>query len=140
MRSVVQRVGSASVAVAGERLAQIGPGLLVLLAVHRDDTTESADAHARKLLALRIFPDANGRMNRSVLDTGGEVLCVSNFTVHGDTGKGTRPSYAQAARPERAEPLYERVRAGLGAEGGRFGALMAIELVNDGPVTVIVET
>ncbi len=140
MRSVVQRVRSASVASGGEQLAAIGPGLLVLLAVHRGDTAEDADAHARKLLALRIFDDADGRMNRSVVEEGGEVLCVSNFTIYADTRRGSRPSFAAAAHPDLAEPLYERVREAMGACGGRFGARMAVELVNDGPVTVVVET
>lgn len=140
MRSVVQRVRSASVDVAGERLATIGPGLLVLLAVHRDDTMKVADAHARKLLALRIFADSAGRMNQSVVDAGGGILCVSNFTVYADTRKGSRPSLGGAAPPEHAEPLYEQVREALGALGGHFGAQMAIELINDGPVTVVVET
>lgn len=122
----------------GEQVAAIGPGLLVLLGVHREDDDETADAHARKLLALRIFEDADGRMNRSVADTAGEILCVSNFTVLGDAHRGNRPSFTDAAGPELAQPLYERVRAGLRAEGGRFGARMAVELVNDGPVTVVV--
>ncbi len=140
MRSVVQRVLSASVASAGEQLASIGPGLLVLVAVHTDDTIEAADAHARKLLALRIFEDAGGRMSRSVVDAGGDILCVSNFTVYADTRRGSRPSFTAAARPDQAEPAYERLREALGARGGRFGAHMAVELVNDGPVTVVVET
>ena len=139
MRAVVQRVSSASVSVAGERIASIGPGLLVLLGVRRDDTIDAADRIARKLQALRIFDDAEGRMNRSVVDVGGEVLCVSQFTLYGDVRKGNRPSYVGAAPPEEAEPLYERVRTELGARGGRFGARMAVELVNDGPVTLVVE-
>ena len=93
----------------------------------------------RKLLALRVLEDDEGRMNRSVGDTGGEILCVSQFTLYGDTRKGNRPSFKDAARPEQAEPLYERVRAALRAQGGRFGAQMSIRLVNDGPVTVLVE-
>jgi len=137
---VVQRVRSASVTSDGDPLASIGPGLLVLLAVHTGDTSEDADAHARRLLALRVFEDQAGRMNRSVVDAGGEVLCVSNFTVYADTRKGNRPSFAAAARPEQAESLYERVRNALGGRGGRFGAHMVVELVNDGPVTVVVET
>jgi len=128
------------VAASGEQLASIGAGLLILVAVHTGDTIEAADAHARKLLALRIFEDADGRMSRSVVDTGGEILCVSNFTVYADTRKGSRPSFTAAARPDQAQPLYERVREALGARGGRFGAHMAVELVNDGPVTIVVET
>ena len=120
-------------------LASIGPGLVVLLGVHRDDGEAEADRVARKVLALRVFEDAQGRMNRSVEEVSGELLCVSNFTLYGDTRKGNRPSFVEAATPEEAEPLYERVRAALGAEGGRFGAHMAVELVNDGPVTVLIE-
>jgi len=128
------------VEVDGARIAGIGPGLLVLLGVHRDDTSDDADRVARKLLALRIFEDDDGRMNRSVTETGAEILCVSQFTLYGDTRKGNRPSFVNAARPEQAEPLYERVRATLGAHGGRFGAQMSVRLVNDGPVTVLVES
>jgi len=135
----VQRVSEASVEVEGERISSIGRGLLVLLGIHREDTQDDADRLARKLLALRVFEDDEGRMNLSVTDTGGEILCVSQFTLYGDTRKGNRPSFVEASRPELAEPLYERVRAALGAQGGRFGAHMAISLVNDGPVTVLVE-
>lgn len=139
MRAVVQRVSSASVSVEGQRLAAIGPGLLVLLGVRRGDGEEAAERIARKLLALRVFDDAEGRMNLAVADVGGEVLCVSQFTLNGDLRRGDRPSFVDAAPPEEAEPLYERVRAALGAEGGRFGARMAVELVNDGPVTLLLE-
>jgi D-tyrosyl-tRNA(Tyr) deacylase len=139
MRALVQRVRSASVAVGDERVASTGPGLLVLLGVRRGDTASQADRIARKVLALRVFEDAEGRMNLSVADTGGELLCVSQFTLYGDVRRGNRPSYVEAAPPEEAEPLYERVRSALGAQGGRFGARMAVELVNDGPVTVLVE-
>jgi D-tyrosyl-tRNA(Tyr) deacylase len=139
VRALVQRVSSASVSVDGESIAAIGPGLLVLLGVRRGDGFAEADRLARKLLALRIFEDEDGRMNRSVVDAGGEVLCVSQFTLYGDARKGNRPSFVEAAPPEDAEPLYERVRATLRAQGGRFGARMAVELVNDGPVTLIVE-
>ena len=139
MRALVQRVSSASVSVAGERVAAIGPGLLVLLGVHRDDGPEQADRVARKLLALRVFEDDDGRMNLCLGDVGGEVLCVSQFTLYGDTRKGNRPSFVEAAPPELAEPLYERVRDAVGAHGGRFGARMEVALVNDGPVTLIVE-
>jgi D-tyrosyl-tRNA(Tyr) deacylase len=140
MRALVQRVSSASVTVDGERVASIGVGMLVLLGVRRGDGEGEADRVVRKLLALRIFEDDDGRMNRSVTDAGGEVLCVSQFTLYGDARKGNRPSFVDAAPPDEAEPLYERVRAGLGAEGGRFGAHMQVELVNDGPVTLLVET
>jgi D-aminoacyl-tRNA deacylase len=124
----------------GEEVARIGAGLLVLIGVRRGDTADQADRIARKLLALRIFPDAEGRMNRSVTDAGGEVLCVSQFTLYGDARRGNRPSFACAAPPAEAEPLYERVREALGgAPGGRFGAHMQVELVNDGPVTLVIE-
>jgi len=128
------------VSVDDTELSAIGPGLLVLLGVHREDTPEQADRMARKLAALRIFEDDEGRMNLSVADTGGQILCVSQFTLYGDTRKGNRPGFADAAPGEVAEPLYERVRATLGAAGGRFGAHMRVSLVNDGPVTVLIET
>ena len=140
MRALVQRVSSASVTVDGDRISAIGPGLLVLLGVRRGDGEAEADWIVRKLLALRIFEDDDGRMNRSVTDIGGEILCVSQFTLYGDTRRGNRPGFVDAAPPEEAEPLYERVRAGLAAKGGRFGAHMVVELANDGPVTLIVET
>jgi D-aminoacyl-tRNA deacylase len=139
VRALVQRVASASVSVDDERVAEIGAGLLILLGVRRGDGEAEAERVVRKLLALRIFEDDDGRMNRSVADAGGELLCVSQFTLYGDTRKGNRPSFVDAAPPEEAEPLYEHVRAGLGAQGGRFGARMRVELVNDGPVTLIVE-
>ena len=135
----MQRVRSASVSVDGAVAGAIGPGLLVLLGVRVGDEEEGADRLARKIRALRVFEDDEGRMNLSVDDVGGEILCVSNFTLYGDARKGNRPSFVDAARPEEAEPLYERVRAALGAQGGRFGERMAVELVNDGPVTLIVE-
>jgi D-aminoacyl-tRNA deacylase len=140
VRALVQRVAEAAVTVDGERVAAIGPGLLVLLGVRRGDGPEEADRLARKLLALRIFEDGQGKMNLSVGDSGGEVLCVSQFTLYGDTRKGNRPSSVDAAPPEAAELLYERVREALGAQGGVFGARMAVSLVNDGPVTLLVET
>ena len=125
--------------VGGERVAAIGPGLLVLLGVTHDDTTETCDRLAGKIERLRVFEDADGRMNLSVRDAGGELLCVSQFTLYGDARKGNRPSYVAAAPPELAEPLYERFRERLGAQGGVFGARMDVELVNDGPVTLLVE-
>ncbi len=139
MRALVQRVSSASVSVDGERVSEIGAGLLVLLGVRRGDSTADADRLARKLLALRVFEDDGGRMNRSVAEVGGEVLCVSQFTLYGDTRKGNRPSFVEAAPPELAEPLYERVLQVLGGRGGRFGARMTVTLANDGPVTLLVE-
>jgi D-tyrosyl-tRNA(Tyr) deacylase len=139
LRALVQRVSRASVTVDGAVTGAIGPGLLVLLGVRRGDGESEADKIARKLLALRIFEDADGRMNLSVGDAGGELLCVSQFTLYGDARKGNRPSFVEAAPPEEAEPLYERVRARLGAQGGRFGEHMEVELVNDGPVTIMLE-
>jgi D-aminoacyl-tRNA deacylase len=140
MRALVQRVSSASVAIDGETVAAIGPGLLVLLGVRRGDDRAAAERIVRKLLALRVFEDGDGRMNLSVAQAGGELLCVSNFTLYGDARKGNRPSFVEAAPPEEAEPLYELVRGGLGAQGGRFGARMSVELSNDGPVTLLVES
>jgi D-tyrosyl-tRNA(Tyr) deacylase len=140
VRALVQRVSEASVTVDGSEISRIGPGLLVLLGVKRGDTDADADKLAAKLLALRIFEDADGKMNLDVAQAGGELLCVSQFTLYGDTRKGNRPSFIDAAPPEEAEPLYERVRKALGAQGGVFGARMAVGLTNDGPVTVLIET
>ena len=123
----------------GNEVARIGRGLLVLLGVRRGDGETEADRLASKLLALRVFEDSDGKMNLSVGDAGGEVLCVSQFTLCGDTRKGNRPSFVDAAPPEEAEPLYERVRAALNAQGGVFGARMAVALINDGPVTLLIE-
>ena len=136
MKALVQRVTRASVTVDGRVTGAIGPGLLVLLGVTHDDTEATADALADKVRRLRIFPDADGRMNEPLGDRA--VLCVSQFTLYGDARKGNRPSYVAAARPELAEPLYERFCARLDAERGVFGADMAVELVNDGPVTLMV--
>ena len=135
----MQRVSDASVTVDGEEVARIGPGLLVLLGVGRGDGEAEADRIASKLLALRVFEDDAGKMNLSVRDVGGEILCVSQFTLYGDTRRGNRPSFVAAAPPEEAEALYERVRSALGAKGGVFGARMAVSLVNDGPVTLMLE-
>ncbi|MEZ0291700.1 MAG: D-aminoacyl-tRNA deacylase [Solirubrobacteraceae bacterium] len=137
MRALVQRVSRAAVTVDGEVTGAIGPGLLVLLGITHDDTPELADRMADKLRALRIFPDADGRMNEPLGDR--EVLCVSQFTLYGDARRGNRPSYVDAARPETAEPLYVRVCERLGARRGVFGAMMEVELVNDGPVTLMLE-
>ncbi len=139
MRALVQRVARASVEVDGEELAAIGRGMLVLLGVRAGDDQDAADRIVRKLRALRVFEDDEGRMNVDAAAAGAEFLCVSNFTLYADTRKGNRPSFVDAAPPEQAEPLYEHVRDGLGAKGGRFGARMAIELVNDGPVTLLIE-
>ena len=122
----------------GEPLSAIGPGLLVLLGVGREDRAEDADWLADKVRALRVFRDEAGRMNEPLGER--EVLCVSQFTLYGDTRRGNRPSYVQAAPPELAEPLYERFCQRLGARRGAFGAMMAVELVNDGPVTLILES
>jgi D-aminoacyl-tRNA deacylase len=140
VRALVQRVSQASVTVEGNEVARIGRGLLVLLGIRNGDGIDQADRLAQKLLALRVFEDEAGKMNLSVGDVGGEVLCVSQFTLYGDVRKGNRPSFVDAAPPEEAEPLYERVRAGLGAQGGVFGARMAVSLVNDGPVTLVIDT
>ena len=137
MRALVQRVSRASVRVDGETVGAIGPGLLVLLGVTHGDGAREAERIAEKLRALRVFPDADGRMNEPLGDR--EVLCVSQFTLYGDTRKGTRPSYVAAAPPDVAEPLYLRVCELLGAQRGVFGAHMEVELVNDGPVTLTVE-
>jgi D-tyrosyl-tRNA(Tyr) deacylase len=138
VRALVQRVSSASVRVDGEQIAAIGPGLLVLLGVTHDDGPAQADRLADRVRALRVFPDADGRMNEPLGER--EALCVSQFTLYGDARKGNRPSYVAAAPGEVAEPLYERFRERLGAQGGVFGADMAVELVNDGPVTLLLET
>jgi D-tyrosyl-tRNA(Tyr) deacylase len=137
MRALVQRVSRAEVRVDGEVVGRIGPGLLVLLGVTHDDDAARADRLADKVRALRVFPDAEGRMNEPLGDR--EVLCVSQFTLYAQTGRGNRPSYVAAAPGDVAEPLYERFRARLGAQGGVFGADMAVELVNDGPVTLLLE-
>jgi D-aminoacyl-tRNA deacylase len=140
VRALVQRVAEASVSVDGDEVARIGAGLLVLLGVRRGDGVEEADRIARKVRALRVFDDVEGRMNLSLEDVEGEVLCVSQFTLYGDARKGNRPSFVEAAPPEHAEPLYEHVREALDAKGGVFGARMRVSLVNDGPVTLLVET
>jgi D-tyrosyl-tRNA(Tyr) deacylase len=137
VRALVQRVSQAAVDVEGERVAQIGSGLLVLLGVSREDTEAEADRLADKVRALRIFDDAEGKMNEPLGHR--EILCVSQFTLYGDTRKGNRPSYIQAAPPEQAEPLYDRFCERAGAKKGVFGACMGVALINDGPVTVMLE-
>ena len=137
MRAVVQRVSRAAVSVDGGLVSEIGPGMLVLLGVSRDDGERDADWLADKIRALRIFADEQGRMNEPLGER--DVLCVSQFTLYADARRGNRPSYVAAAPPDLAEPLYERFCERLGARRGVFGAMMAVELVNDGPVTVIVE-
>jgi D-aminoacyl-tRNA deacylase len=142
MRAVCQRVTEARVRVAGEVVGEIGPGLCVLLGIARGDS--ETERFAGKIARLRIFPDAEGRFDRSLLDTEGAALVVSQFTLLADTGKGNRPGFSAAAQPEEAEPLYERFCADLEGLGvpvarGVFGASMAVELVNDGPVTIILD-
>ena len=137
MRALVQRVARASVTVDGETVSAIGPGLLVLLGITHDDRPEHADRLADKVRALRIFGDADGKMNEPLGER--EILCVSQFTLYGDARKGNRPAFVAAARPEAAEPLYERFCERAGARRGAFGAHMDVELVNDGPVTLLLE-
>jgi len=138
VRALVQRVSRAAVRVDGETVASIGAGMLVLLGIAHDDDEALCDRLADKVAALRIFADDEGRMNEALGDAR-EVLVVSQFTLYGDARRGNRPSYVAAARPERAEPLYERFADRLGAARGVFGAMMEVELVNDGPVTLLVE-
>lgn len=145
MRAVVQRVSSARVLAEGRVAGEIGAGVVVLLGVTHGDSTETAALLANKIAGLRIFEDAEGKMNRSVVDVQGAVLVVSQFTLYGDCRKGRRPSFDAAARPEQAEPLYRAFIAeidglGLRAASGAFRAHMLVELVNDGPVTLILDT
>lgn len=145
MRAVVQRVSQASVTVNKKVIGRIDQGLLVLAGFHTSDTVEQVEWISDKLLKLRIFNDEDGKMNRSVLDVGGSVLVVSQFTLYGDARKGTRPSFIESARPETAIPLYEHMlqylakKGTLPVESGEFGAMMEVSLVNDGPVTIILE-
>ncbi len=138
MRALVQRVLRAAVRVDDRVVAEIGPGLLVLLGVAHEDTIASAERLAEKVRALRVFGDERGRMNDPLGER--EILCVSQFTLYGDTRRGNRPSFVAAAAPEAAEPLYERFCDRAGARRGVFGAHMLVELVNDGPVTLMLET
>lgn len=145
MRAVVQRVSRAKVSVEGEVTGEIGAGLMVLLGVSEDDTHDDASYLAEKLVSLRIFPDDEGKMNRSLVDTGGQMLVVSQFTLYGDCRKGRRPSFIKAARPEPADTLYrifviEVQGHGIQTATGRFQAHMDVELVNDGPVTLLVDS
>lgn len=144
MRAVVQRVERASVVVGDDVIGAVGRGLCVLIGVTHDDHQTAADKMADKLAKLRIFEDDEGKMNRSVADVGGQILLISQFTLYGDARKGNRPSFIAAARPEQAEPLIERVGSeladrGLVVETGRFRAEMSVELVNDGPVTIVLD-
>ncbi|CAM5794222.1 MULTISPECIES: D-aminoacyl-tRNA deacylase [Brevibacillus] len=145
MRVVVQRSREASVTVAGEVVGRIDHGLVLLVGITHEDTEKDVEFIADKIANLRIFEDSEEKMNHSVLDTGGQILSVSQFTLYGDCRKGRRPNFMAAARPEKAEPLYDLLNAklrekGLIVETGRFGAMMDVRLVNDGPVTLIVET
>lgn len=145
MRAVIQRVSEASVEVSNDVVGEIGAGFLVLLGVGRDDTSADADYLVEKITALRIFADDEGKMNRSLLETGGAMLIVSQFTLFGDARRGRRPSYSDAAEPAKAEELYEyfveRVRAlGIQAETGVFQAMMQVRLTNDGPVTILLDS
>ena len=145
MRAVIQRVGEASVEISDEVVGEIGAGVLVLLAVARDDETADADYLVDKIINLRIFVDDEGKMNRSLLETGGEMLVVSQFTLYGDVRRGRRPSYSDAAEPAKANSLYEyfveRVRTlGVKVETGVFQAMMKVSLTNDGPVTILLDS
>ncbi len=146
MRVVVQRVSKASVEVDGKIIASIGSGLLLLVGVEEQDERVDAEWLSKKIAQMRIFSDTDGKMNLSVKDTGGEILSVSQFTLHASTEKGNRPSFIRAARPEQAIPLYEAFNSALGSElgkpvrCGKFGADMKVELVNDGPVTIIMDS
>ena len=145
MRAVVQRVSRASVRVDAKTVGEIGKGLVVLVGIRSGDSREAADYLAEKVVNLRIFPDAEEKMNLSVSDVGGAVLAVSQFTLFGDVRRGRRPSYIDAAPPEEAEPLYEYFLAalrghGLRVESGVFRAMMEVELVNDGPVTILIDS
>lgn len=145
MKVVVQRVSEASVTVGNEITGAIQKGLLLLVGVHVDDTPEQLQWMCDKILKLRVFEDEDDKMNLSVSDVGGGILVVSQFTLYGDAKKGTRPSYIQAARPEKAEPMYEEMisyfkeHSSLDIQTGKFGAMMDVKLVNDGPVTLILE-
>lgn len=145
MRAVVQRVSRSQVTVAGEVVGRSGKGMLVLLGVEQDDTEQDGHALADKLIGLRIFDDAEGKMNLSLADIGGEMLVVSQFTLLGDCRKGRRPSFVAAAAPEKANELYEAFVAAVAVQGiqvatGRFRAMMDVELVNDGPVTLLLDS
>ena len=145
MRAVVQRVSRAAVTVGSETVGAIGPGLMVLIGVSSEDTDRDLKYIADKVINLRVFDDENGVMNRSVLDTGGSILAVSQFTLYGDARGGRRPSYIRAARPEAANALYERLIAswrekGVTVETGRFRTEMMVSLVNDGPVTILLDS
>lgn len=146
MRVVIQRTTHASVTINGQQKSAIGKGMLILVGIEESDGTEDIDWLCRKIVNLRIFDDENGVMNRSILETKGDILVVSQFTLHASTKKGNRPSYIRAARPEISVPLYEQFCSALGqalgkpVETGEFGADMKVELLNDGPVTICIDT
>lgn len=146
MRTVIQRVGRASVTISNQERAAIGPGLVVLLGIEESDDNADIEWLCNKIIQLRIFADSNGVMNLSVAETGGSIMVISQFTLHARTRKGNRPSYIRAAHPDKAIPMYNRfvsvLSALLGREvaTGEFGAMMQVELVNDGPVTIIMDT
>ncbi|MCY3723406.1 MAG: D-aminoacyl-tRNA deacylase [Candidatus Poribacteria bacterium] len=145
MRAVVQRVKSASVTVDGERVSEIGAGVLIFLGVAHEDTTKELEYIANKVANLRIFEDAAGKMNCSLLETGGAALVVSQFTLYGDCRKGRRPSFINAARPEVANALYEEFitaleKRNVPTQGGTFQAMMDVQLINDGPVTILLDS
>ncbi len=145
MRAVIQRVKSASVTVEGEIVSEIRQGLLVFLGVAQEDTPADVNYVANKIANLRIFEDDEGLMNLSILDMGGEALVVSQFTLYGDCRKGRRPSFIAAARPEKADPLYQAFmdeisRLGVSVKAGIFQAMMDVELINDGPVTIMLDS
>lgn len=146
MRAVIQRVSEAAVSIRGNQHARIGTGLMVLLGIAIGDTEEDLEWLSGKIARLRIFPDDEGVMNRDINEAGGEVLLISQFTLHALTAKGNRPSYIRAARPEEAIPLYEKTKRSLGAlvggrlKTGEFGADMQVSLINDGPVTIIIDS
>ncbi|MDD5290829.1 MAG: D-aminoacyl-tRNA deacylase [Patescibacteria group bacterium] len=145
MRAVIQRAKEAEVKVGGKIIGKISKGLLVLLAIHQDDTEDKIEKLATKIINLRIFADKADKMNLSVKDVKGEILVVSQFTLYGDTSKGNRPSFIESAKPEKAVPYYEKFvekikNNGIKTETGEFGAMMEVSLINDGPVTIIIDT
>ncbi|MFL0552887.1 D-aminoacyl-tRNA deacylase [Enterococcus hirae] len=145
MRAVVQRVSKASVTIAQQEVGKIDQGLVILLGIHEKDTQDDVDYLVKKITQMRIFEDEQGKMNRSVEDVEGQILSVSQFTLFADTKKGNRPSFISAARPETAIPLYEAFNEGIRNRGitvatGQFGADMAVSLINDGPVTIIIDS
>ena len=146
MRAVIQRVSEASVSIEGEVRSQIGKGMLILLGIEEADTQQDIEWLSGKIARLRIFDDENGVMNLSVMDTAGDVIVVSQFTLHASTKKGNRPSYIKAARPGTAIPLYEQfvkameTQLGKTVGTGEFGAMMQVSLINDGPVTIMIDT